>query len=348
MTRTTRTVAIVAAVALALTLPACSRGGATDESTSSASPTPELGVLDQLFADIYNTDDQEQSNAQMMQVEELTADCMTEQGFEYTPVDYSQTGEMAVADTSDIGVEWGTLEFAEQYGYGLTTNPWSEEASTATSDESTFVDPNQEYLDAMSETEQTAYYAALYGDMSVAEGDSGEEVEYDWTTAGCQGAASHEIYESAPGIDEDEYTQLQDEMETMYEAITTDPRMAELDSQWAACMADAGHPGLATVADAESSINDQVNALWEDDPSADLGPDATEADMQAAQDAITASLAVLTPTEIEVAVADYTCRDKVQYTETQQEINFNLQQQFYDAHKDTLDAWRDAAVAAQG
>ena len=48
------------------------------------------------------------------------------------------------------------------------------------------------------------------------------------------------------------------------------------------------------------------------------------------------------------AVADFDCRDEVDYDKIQLEVNSEYQQEFYDAHKDELEAWRDAAVAAEG
>jgi hypothetical protein len=108
-------------------------------------------------------------------------------------------------------------------------------------------------------------------------------------------------------------------------------------------MADAGYSGLVTIYDAENLISEKVQAIWEDyDPYAELGDDATEEDYAAAEAAMQERVAEITPEEIETAVADYTCRDEAGYQETYNEVNVDLQQQFYDAHKAELEAYVEA------
>jgi len=337
----TRTFAAAAGTALVLTLTAC--GGGTAEPTDDETP---LGPLDTYFEQMYGDYDEDSANAQMAEVEEIVAECMAEQGFEYTPVDYSSQGGM-VSSSDDLDVEWGTLEFAEQYGYGATTNPWGEQTPDPEATGEEWVDPNQEYVESMSETEQTAYYAALYGEQTYTEPtEEGEEIEYDWTTAGCQGKAQHDVYESGNGMDDEEFTALQEEMSAMWEASMADPRVAGLDAEWASCMADAGYAGLAAVSDAEQQFYEKVNAVY-DEAYTDMDPEAGEDDYLAIEEAIQEQLSALTTEEIETAVADYTCRDEVRYTEIQQEVNFEYQQDFVDEHKDALDAWLEAYQASQ-
>ena len=345
-----RTVAAAGAAALVLSLAAC--GGA--KGPGSASETPEPGPLDAYFEKMYGSYSQEDGDAQQVRVEEILAECMSEQGFEYIPVDYSSMSG-ASFEPEDLEFEWGTKEFAAEYGYGATTDPWGNQSGEggeepADDDAEEFVDPNQDYVNAMSETEQQAYYAAMYGEQSFDETDPEAEVEYDWETAGCQGRAQHEVYEGANGMEEDEFTALQDEMNTMYESSMTDPRLADVNSEWASCMADAGYPGFSAVGDAENSIHDQVNALWEDaypsDPTQMEG--MTEEDYMAIQEGIDEQLADITPVEIETAVADFDCREKVGYDKVQREVSVEYQQEFVDAHKAELDAWLAASEEAKG
>lgn len=337
----TRMFAAAAGTALVLALTAC--GGGTDEPTDSETP---VGPLDAYFEQMYGDYDEGSADAQMMEVEDVVAACMAEQGFEYTPVDYSSQGGM-VSSTDELDVEWGTLEFAQEYGYGATTNPWGDQSGEPTDDGQQWTDPNQEYVESMSETEQAAYYAALYGEQSYAEPtEDGEEIEYDWTTAGCQGKAQHDVYESGNGMDDEEFTALQEEMSAMWEASMADPRITGLDAEWASCMADAGYAGLAVVSDAEQQFYEKVNAVYEGSY-ADMDPEATEEDYLAAQEAIEDELSALTAEEIETAVADYTCREEIRYTQIQQEVNLEYQQDFVDEHKDALDAWLEAYQASQ-
>jgi hypothetical protein len=198
---TTRRMAAGAiATALVLTLTACGGGG--DKGDQSGSGDDEkLGALDQFWQDKTANFDEEESNAQMMEVEEKTAQCMSEQGFEYTPVDYSSMdgGMVAAADGDEgDGPQYGTLEFAKEFGYGVTTNPWAEEQPpTGAEDQQEWVDPNQDYVNAMSETEQTAYYAALYGEQPELTEEQMETYEWSWENSGCSGWAQHEVYGDA-------------------------------------------------------------------------------------------------------------------------------------------------------
>jgi hypothetical protein len=334
MTRHLRTAAVGAALALSLT--ACGGGD--------SAPEDEMGPLDRIFEDIWGGSNEETGNAQQMRVEEIVAECMAELGFEYTPVDYSQTSMTVTTD--DLEFEWGTREFAEKYGYGATTDPWGNEDMVNEPPDQQLVDPNQDYVMAMSETEQTAYYAALYGNQEYPEGDE-EEWVYDWTQNGCQGKAQHEVYESVPGMEDEAYQALMEEMNGMWEGIMSDPRLTELNGNWASCMADAGYPGFTIVDDAPNSIYDQLNAIWEN-AYVDISPDAAESEWQAVQDGIDARIAEITPVEIETAVADFDCRDEIKYDAVYRAVNADHQQRFYDAHKDELEAWRDAALAARG
>ena len=341
-TSTFRTAATSLGAVLLLTLTACSGGG-----NAPAGTDPEdlpKGPLDEMFEEMYGDYDEDQGARDMMRVEEIVAECMAEEGFEYIPVDQTQFTSFS---SDELDVEWGTLEFAEQYGYGATTNPWGGNEEEMEAQQQEFVDPNQEAVEAMSATEQEAYYAALYGNQEYVEGE--EEAEWEWTTAGCQGLAQHEVYEGSNGMEEDEFASLQEEMSTMWEAIQMDPRVSELDSSWSSCMADAGHDGFATVYDAENSIYEKTNEIqenaWE---GVELDENATEEDWAAIDEVVQAQLAEITDEEIELAVADYTCRDEIGYARVQAEVAVEHQTEFYEAHKDELEAWLAATQEAKG
>jgi hypothetical protein len=129
-----------------------------------------------------------------------------------------------------------------------------------------------------------------------------------------------------------------EEMNRMWESVATDERILATESDWASCMADAGHPNLAKVADAENSIYEQVEPIW-DAAYSDMSPDATEEDYLAAEAAVQEQLSAITDQEIELAVADYTCREDVGYDDAYTEANLALQQEFYDTHKAELEEW---------
>ena len=340
-----RAAAAATGAALVLTLAACSGGGGGEGGSKAGDDKEQpMGPLDEFFEEMYGDYDEETSNAQMREVEEITAECMSEQGFEYTPVDWSSQMEMGSSD--ELEFEWGTIEFAKEYGYGVTTNPWgeTEEAPADGEAEEEFVDPNQERVEAMTETERAAYELALYGEMT--EPVEGEEYEYDWETAGCSGKAQHEVYENT-GMDEDKFTSLQDEMNAMWEASAADPRLTELNGEWSSCMADAGYPNLAAIGDAENAFYDETNALWENAYPTEGAEEMTAEDYEAIEESIQGELAKITPREIETATADFTCREEVDYDKVQQEVSFEYQQEFVDAHREELDAWLEAYQASQ-
>lgn len=330
--------ALVLGTALVVGVAGC---GAGDDKGSSPEESP-MGALDKMFEEAYGEWDEEASNAKQMQIEELQAECMAEEGFEYIPVDWAaMNGGSAAIAVEEDDIPWGTLEFAEQWGYGITTNPWedSEEPIDPPTDGG-YEDPNMEIVNAMSETEQQAYYAALYGEQSQEPIDSeGEYVQPSWEEMGCSGYAQHEVYgDSAFGGGDDPFAELMDEMNRMYEDIQSDDRILETESEWASCMADAGHPNLAKVGDAEQTIYEQVDPIWNDAYS-DMPPDATEEDYRAVEESIQERLAEITPEEIALAVDDFTCREDVGYDDAYTEVNLDMQQQFYDTHKAELEEW---------
>lgn len=101
------------------------------------------------MADFWGADQDEESmqleeDERMRAMEEAVAACMAEQGFEYIPVDHS-TRTVVVHDDEEEDIE--SVEWAQQYWYGVTTEPWADEAPSV---EEEWVDPNEDYVNAMS------------------------------------------------------------------------------------------------------------------------------------------------------------------------------------------------------
>lgn len=350
-TRTARAFLLATIVAVGVAGCGGGNGGSDgdDKKDGESASGYELGPLDEFYEAAYGEWDEDESVRQSNRVEELVAECMAEQGFDYTPVDQSQYyGDSW--EPEELDVEWGTIEFAEQYGYGITTNPWDRGSEEDAAAEPEFEDPNQEYVESMSEGEQQAYYEALWGvqeDIEVTDEGDEAEYEYDWKTAGCQGAAQHEVFEG--GEEADEFADLNEEMSAIWETVESDPRIAELNTTWASCMADAGHTGYAAVGDAENELHEQVNALWEEQSLIGMDPDAEfdEAAWAAAEKEIAEKTKEFTPREIELATADFTCREKVKYDDTRMEIDHDYQQKFVDEHRTELEAWAESMKASR-
>src|SRR5665647_1752015 len=88
-----------------------------------------------------------------------------------------------------LGLEWGSKEFTEQYGYGITTNPVLGEDAAQPED------PNAEYVAGMTPTEQEAYYTALYGEHHAEMSDPRAVAEAGWDgrDLGCTGSGQNEV-----------------------------------------------------------------------------------------------------------------------------------------------------------
>ncbi|HEY0215723.1 MAG TPA: hypothetical protein VGC57_04970 [Cellulomonas sp.] len=354
VTPTVRRTTVLVAAALALTgcgSPGDDPGGtATTSSSSAAEYVP--GPLDEYLARIYgySFDAAEQQtleeadaeySRQSRQLEELIATCMREEGFDYTPAD---PGGTTVVSGDDLDVQWGTVEFAEQYGYGISTDPWGM-ASQVEGDAGAWVDPNQDYLDAMSDSEREAYQQALYGaatdDVVQSEDDAGEYAEYDWTTAGCTGAAQREVYDDPAVSEAGDYSALEDAIEDRWEQVGTGAAMAALEADWAACMADEGFAGMSAVSAATEDLYLEWSSLngWDEVEAVDL-TEMAEVDP--------VDLAAFTEQEIRQAVADHGCQEEIDYQARYTAIDHADQQAFVDLHRDELEAWAEAATAARG
>lgn len=346
-----RRIAALGAIA-ALALAGC--GTDTDPGTSTEGPTPTRDPLplDEFWSSMDSGWDPEQAEADQMRIEELVAQCMTEQGFEYTPVVYPMGDAVArdIAIAAGDELDWSSLEFAERYGYGITTNPWEDqEVEPPVVDPpigEEWVDPNQDYVESMSEAEQQAYWAALYGDQSKFEDFTEEDWEnyvWTWEDNGCQGWAQHEINPEIwdEGNDGSQFEALWADMDAMYLSIQEDPRLTAAVDAWSACMAEAGHPGLTDIWSASNIIYEKVEPIWEEVyGQIDYESDA-EIDYEALDREVRERLSEFTDLEIEVAVADWHCKDDARYTDIEDEVTREIQQQFIDTHRAELDAYAE-------
>ena len=277
---------------------------------------PEKSPLSEYWSALYGDYDQSDYDDMNKEQEELVAACMADEGFEYIPVDQSQ-----YTSFSDDDVDRDTEEWVAEHGYGMQQSP--EEIEEMNEQATEYVDPNQDYVMALSESEQTAYYEVLYGVQDMEPNADGE-YEYNWETAGCQGAAQHEVQGEMP-YDNDKYKDLLDDMNSVYEDVQKDPEMKKLDTEWAACMSEAGETGFKKKFDAMESISDELNAMYED-------PTAQED-----QDAFAETQEKLRKKEIKLALVDFHCSQEVDYSDRSLTIQFAAEQQFIDDNKKQLD-----------
>lgn len=326
-TRIRFTAASTLAVAAAMLLSGCT-GGASD-----ASPEDEaVGPLQQYLSALYDENEftQEKLDEQNAKSEALIAECMTKEGFEYQPSTNSGS-VMYSSDTDGDEPEWGSLEFAEQYGYGITSWPGDDEAEE---DVEEYVDPNGTYLESLSESEREAFYETLYGPQDESALDEDGSYEYDWKTAGCQGAAQHELQDAQGGsqaaYEDPQFAELFEAMNAVYEPFYSEeanaPEVADLDQQWASCMADRGIDEFTSPNTAAQEVSEESNALY----SGGGEDEYSEPDQE--------QLAAFKKREIEVAVGDATCKKQVDYDQKLQKLTFAAEQEFIDEHRSELDA----------
>ncbi len=315
----------------ALTLAGCSGGG------KSKAAEPDEGPLGKYYSALWDDEEftQEKFDAENLKTEELVAECMVKEGFEYTP--NTQNGGMVSMDSEDSeGPEWGTVEFAKEYGYGIVNFPGREEAPGPDTE---YVDPNQEYIDSLSESEQTAFYEALSGPGLSEEQwaeleESGEGYSPELSEQGCYGKAQLEIQKETGSAgdpwQDPEFAELFEAMgavgSEVYDVENLAPEMVAVNEEWAACMAP-DFSEFTSPMETEMLMYEEYNTLSM--PDGETGeykePSKKDTDAFAAR-------------EIKVATADYTCRDQVKFTETQQEIQFAAEQKFVDEHQAELDA----------
>ena len=170
---------------------------------------------------------------QEQRVQELIAECMAQEGFEYIP---------AVRPIPDGAFsDFASEEFARERGFGITTSFGDEGALFGFDDD--WTDPNQAIVAALSDSEREAYYETLHQPPeptgTETNPDTGEEVEvYDnGFGGGCSGQAFEEVY--AFSDREDIYEQL--DLESMYERLEADPRVQAMTADWSQCMSSRGY-----------------------------------------------------------------------------------------------------------
>ncbi len=205
----------------------------TAETPSSA---PELGHQPSKLAAVagfgHNHErDEQQFSAEERQREELVADCMRAQGYEYTPTPSIVIDDSLTNDTQELE---RLLRDAAN-------------------------DPNDRYLLSLSETQRREYFIALTG---VAQPNHPEAQVYD--AAIQSNSCTTRALRAIPGVYA-HYNQLRPEFEAMQKAIAADPKVVKSVEDWSACMSLAGfqysHPrDLASLQDKALATGNAVQS----------------------------------------------------------------------------------------
>ena len=341
MNRSTPLIGLTALVAASLLLTSCS-------SSDGKSDVPE-SPLSKYFTQIdeLSANSNVDLAAQQEKIEEFVASCMTAEGFEYTPEKVNPEDYEDMSSSLDEGPEWGSVEFAKEYGFGIATWPGddleAEEETITAEEEAEQVSPNEKYVESLSASEQEAYYFTLYGDQEAMmvdtgdlamEGESEEAVveEPDPADLGCYGQADAEISQTgdpATAIYEDPaYEELWTALDDFYNEMEEPEIVETLNEEWQKCMTDKGFGDLA--ADGREEVSTPLYEEYEALTAGDNDAEFVELDAEAN--------AEFAKREIEIAVPDAECAKQVKFDERYAEGYNELEQVFVDQHKAELDA----------
>ena len=265
------------------------------EDTASEAPLPgteEFGMT------------KEELVASIEAVEALIADCMSEAGFEYIPVDYLTVRKAMTSDKSAAGLS--DEEYRATFGYGISTRLDVAEAPPQLAGPDTVVqiglgEQNVEIFKNLSEADQDAYNHTLFGENTEATFAYTLEDEDFSETGGCTRAAIEQVF--SPEELSASYYNPGDAL------IEQDPRVIEAVANWGDCMREEGFD-YNNPEEVETHIEDRLEAILDGADPATLSADAQ------------AALAELQGEERAIAVRDLECEEEfiepvVQQVETE-------------------------------
>lgn len=329
-------IATLAFAASLLPLSGCADQSVVD---SAASGSPLAPYQEALRGSGHTADDLEREVLEAGQrIEEDIAECMKKQGFQYVPfVPPVMSFDVAVDEAE--GVSPDDEKWVEEWGYGVVAGVGEAQLDEAVDDEPA-EDPNSAYYDSLSDAEQVAYNASLYGTAEPAE-DDGVSEEEGGEAGGCSGAAAHreEVAQRDPELAA--FDDLIARMDSVWQDFESDPGLVALNRAWSACMEERGEPGFDTQQSAEESISTAyANLRFASDSGSDDEQLVPPSDLSPETDP---QVAALREREIELALVDLACREETNFAERQAAIQMQVEQEFVDANREELDALKRAA-----
>lgn len=181
------------------------------------------------------------------QSQELVAECMTDAGWEYLPVQYPDTSvinnpskddEVARIKLEGLGVAYALLN--DPVSSSIYDGLWAG-----------FVNPNDDYVSTLSEDEKTAYEDSLYG---TAEEQALSSVTYSWfdpetgsgfgysgSQSGCQGEADAAVMSDVRTQTPEDTMAITNYFRDLQPRYQADPRTIKVNARWVSCMSDSGY-----------------------------------------------------------------------------------------------------------
>ncbi len=350
----------------------CGSNAETAEGERTSAIDAYLGT--DFFGDFDSDSIEQDFAAQQREAEEAIAACMKREGFEYTPSDNSAS----VGFVLEGDLEYGTPEWTEKYGFGITTQRFGQSEvgpelvgydDSAFANDDEFVDPNQEYIESLDQAGQDAYYAALFGDQDgfgtaeSFEEEGIQEVE-SYEPSGCQG----EALGSGPTDFFAFFDEFGDELDELLTDVEADPKFVSKLDDVQACVTEAGYELPAgwpnRVQDSRESAYqkelEEIEALvGGPDQFDDIDFDSmSEEELQSmfadgppARDfspEAKALLSELQNKEISTAVATDKCGGgPLELTELFQELLADYEDRFIETNRDKLDSFKANQEASQ-
>lgn len=250
--------------------------------------------------------------------EEFLASCMHDLGFTYTPTIVSN--EVTIPDNF---IPWDSREFAELYGFGISTSP----PVIVVGQDTPGGWANQSTWDQMTPTERDAWNYALFGDFF----DGGE-------LGGCTREADIALH-AAPSA----FAALEEEILNLPIASRSDPRIQALIAEWNRCVRNSGYSEWADPFDAPplwnewAALNPHDGSGW-DFVAFPSGPPRPSAEV----------VLDFQNRERSVALTDWNCRNSLNFATTQREVELDWQQRFVDQHQNDLQVWAEYAESLRG
>lgn len=236
-------------------------------------------IADALGVDFASFEDFDVEDANQ-NIELEIQQCMQDLGFEYTPLsDGSGAGIVIIGQGSDSDVKPGSREYAEKYGYGISTFIFDRMNEISTMPEPQ-ADPNQAYIESLSEAARTAYFEALHGGQpsmfDVIDEETGQPMNPEtgepftdeelnealmvMEPSGCQDTSmgDNPLHLGPNGellqAFEEEFGNYN---EDIWERTEADPRIVKLTDEWVRCMADKSY----TFAKREDVLNHMLERM---------------------------------------------------------------------------------------